>query len=395
LLMVLADGVLVAATPNAIGQYVLQYFVVWRVWSDMHYWLNLTCADDSLQKLYLVWQMCLMVGMAVTARDAMDETGATFAVFYIVSRFSLILMYTLLDWCDTRFRHMLIYYRVCIGLSVIVWLVSAFMTPMVRTILWSCSFVFDMLAFSPAMLSFQKRWLKNDKYVFSVHFEHHTERLGTFVIIVLGEAVFALLYRNDTSMLDLRYMKAALGLVLAFSFHWLYFHVDGGDYVHALKRGGITGLLWSNMHMPLTCAIAAMGGSLKELVSDRSVTFSHDSHEEAEDSVKPLIWIFCISSAFVMAFLAIIGMLHLSSDKPGDVRLAKHVRITIRYLMALLWVVMPLFGMGALGVVVSVTLTSSLVTLLEAWGRVKRRVHPPNRIWRSKTFHPSLTTKPQ
>lgn len=416
-LIILADGVLIQATWKALGQYVLLFVVVFRIWSDMHYWLNITSADDTLQLMHFIWKMVLMVGLSVTAKDALEASGGLFALFYFFSRITLVLMYTLLDWNDPRFRCILTYYRIIVTTSAVVWLVSSFLSPVPRTILWCVSFIIDSAAFSFALLACRQKWLPSDDYALAIHHEHHIERLGTFVIIVLGETVLALFYRNNSSSLDLRYFKAALGLSITFNLYWIYFRVDGGlRYVHALKRHGMAGLLWSNFHLPLTATIAAMGGSMKELVADRSQSWllsphgseSHGSvHAAAENSHgteltedlpvhAPVIWIFCVSCALTLAIMAFMGTLHKSLDEKGETRISKNFRIASRVAMAVIWILVPLTGLGSLGVLVFLAVSVLPVTFLEAWGRVKKKrkhVAGHQHIWRSHTYRQKVAGK--
>jgi low temperature requirement protein LtrA len=78
----------------------------------------------------------------------------------------------------------------------------------------------------------------------AVNIEHKTERTNAFVTLVFGYSVVAIIYQNAASFgLNAFFGKAALGLVQAFCFNWLYFELDGADlYQHAIRRNVTSGI---------------------------------------------------------------------------------------------------------------------------------------------------------
>lgn len=78
----------------------------------------------------------------------------------------------------------------------------------------------------------------------AMNIEHKTERTNAFVTLVLGYSVVAIIYQNAASFgLNAFFGKAALGLVQAFCFNWLYFELDGADlYQHAIRRNAASGI---------------------------------------------------------------------------------------------------------------------------------------------------------
>jgi len=73
--------------------------------------------------------------------------------------------------------------------------------------------------------------------------EHKVERTNAFVTLVLGYSVVAIIYQNSASFgLNAFFGKAALGLVQAFCFNWIYFELDGADlFAHAIRRNVTSG----------------------------------------------------------------------------------------------------------------------------------------------------------
>jgi low temperature requirement protein LtrA len=72
----------------------------------------------------------------------------------------------------------------------------------------------------------------------AVNIEHKVERTNAFVTLVFGYSVVAIIYQSSADFgLNAFYGKAALGLVQAFCFNWVYFELDGADlFAHAIRR---------------------------------------------------------------------------------------------------------------------------------------------------------------
>jgi len=72
----------------------------------------------------------------------------------------------------------------------------------------------------------------------AVNIEHKVERTNAFVTLVFGYSVVAIIYQSSADFgLNAFYGKAALGLVQAFCFNWIYFELDGADlFAHAIRR---------------------------------------------------------------------------------------------------------------------------------------------------------------
>ena len=80
-----------------------------------------------------------------------------------------------------------------------------------------------------------------------MNIEHKVERTNAFVTLVFGYSVVAIIYQNAASFgLNAFFGKAAMGLLQAFCFNWIYFELDGADlFEHAIRRHVKAGKLWS------------------------------------------------------------------------------------------------------------------------------------------------------
>jgi low temperature requirement protein LtrA len=131
------------------------------------------------------------------------------------------------------------------------------------------------------------------------NFEHLPERFGLFVIIVLGEAIVAVV--NGVAETQWQLMSvtfAVLGFCIAFSLWWIYFENVGGT---ALQMAGTTGQvkvlqIWLYTHLPLVLGIAVAGVRVKHLILSNPMTGLADSDR----------WLLCGSLALCFTALAVL-----------------------------------------------------------------------------------------
>jgi hypothetical protein len=104
--------------------------------------------------------------------------------------------------------------------------------------------------FGPAMLVAIERgpkWLgpklstwarKTYDFIPGANIEHKIERTNAFVALVFGYSVIALLYQSAVEFpLNTFFGKAALFLIIAFVYNWIYFEIDTFNmHTHAIRR---------------------------------------------------------------------------------------------------------------------------------------------------------------
>lgn len=164
----------------------------------------------------------------------------------------------------------------------------------------------------------------------AINIEHMADRLGSFVIITLGECVISILYISWSPSLNRQAGKAVLGLLLAYSLHWLYFDVEASrQYKHALRRHVLTGLLFNFLHLPLCASINIVGDTMNVLVQTLdfpgSEYIARDPGAPSPPTEIPngIDWLFCSSLAVAVFCLATIGLSHQSMDKVDLMKIHK------------------------------------------------------------------------
>jgi low temperature requirement protein LtrA len=176
-----------------------------------------------------------------------------------------------------------------------VWIISAFIPPPFRFVLWAVGLVIDFATpITAGRLHSQ----------FAPHVSHLPERMGLFIIIVLGESVLEVVAGvQKWGEFDIYSMSIlGLGLSIPFSLWWLYFDNVDGAPIRALREKGRIGIysLWLIGHFPLVVAITSVGVGLGYITSKANgLALSYFEQ-----------WLLCGSVALSLGAQ---GVLHLSS----------------------------------------------------------------------------------
>ena len=264
----LAHEIELDPSPRGVGNFILLFALLWRIWYDMHLWINITASEDILHRLYLLWEMILTIGMASSCDKAFESTGPMLAIFYFISRCSRALMYLLMGANDVRFLTQVvwsvtftifaslfmfasIFVPVGSGLQYALWWITVSLGKSNLETNLLCHSIDLIFSFSIVhilrRLPVKTRFFlfRRPKYLTALNIEHMSERMGLFIIIVLGEGVAAILFSRTDVALDFRYAKAVFGLLLGYSLHWIYFLVDGSRlFLHAVRRHILSAQMW-------------------------------------------------------------------------------------------------------------------------------------------------------
>jgi low temperature requirement protein LtrA len=185
--------------------------------------------------------------------DALGDTYSMLISFYLAARLFMGGYYFTLAWVIPMVRAMML---VHVGLTIIpaaMWIASIYIDmPQRLAIIWvaifielcGAMFVVLIVRGSKAISKPLGEWVDRVfEFYPAVNIEHKVERTNAFVTLVFGYSVVAIIYQNAASFgLNAFFGKAALGLVQAFIFNWIYFELDGADlYSHAIRRNVTAG----------------------------------------------------------------------------------------------------------------------------------------------------------
>ena len=236
-------------------------------------------------------QMLALAALAVNVHHGLSTTSVGFALAYAASRVLLILEYLWAGWNIPEARPLTNRYAAGFSAGAFLWLISVFVPLPFRLELWAVGLLIDFI--TPISLG---------KLLFKMppHPEHLPERFGLFTIIVLGEAVVAVV--NGISGIDwnmTNILVAVLGFVTKFSLWWIYFENVEGSALETAKKSGRTLILqvWLYVHLPLVIGLAAAGVGVEHFIKSTAKHAVLSSPER---------WLICGAVALCYVSLAVL-----------------------------------------------------------------------------------------
>ncbi len=244
--------------------FVFLFVPVWWAWIGTTFYANRFDSDDIKHRLLTGLQMLAVAALAVNIHHGLGETSPGFAIAYAVTRFTLVLEYLRVIKHIPQARGLAKYYCVGFSIAAVLWLISAFVPIPIRFVLWVLGLAVDFITGISA---------KRFQVALLPHPEHLPERFGLFTIIVLGEAIIAVVNGVSEQQWDVQSaICAVFGFVIAFSLWWVYFENVSGSILSAnvdRKVGLIQ--VWLYGHLPLVIGLATTGvGVEKVIMSDVS-----------------------------------------------------------------------------------------------------------------------------
>lgn len=270
--------------------YVLLFVPIWWSWVGATFYATRFDTDDLGHRLLTLLQMVTVAVLAVNVHHGLEKSSAGFALSYVAVRSILIVQYLIAGYHVVAARKLTTWYASGFSVAVAIWLVSVFVPVPWRFGLWILGFVVD---FGTPLTA--------GKLVAKVppSFSHVPERLGLFTIIVLGEAVIAVV--RGVAQLEWGIGSAAvalLGMLIAFSLWWIYFDSVDGSPLQAMKVGNmVIGLTWLYSHLPLAIGIAATGVGVEHMIVFSKTATALPAAER---------WLICGAVAICLIALAVI-----------------------------------------------------------------------------------------
>jgi low temperature requirement protein LtrA len=240
--------------------FVFLFVPVWWSWIGTTFYANRFDSDDLIRRILMALQMLTVAALAVNIHHALDDSSAGFAIAYAASRFLLVLEYLWAGWHIPIARGLTQRYTLGFGIGALLWLISAFVPMPMRFSLWVAGLVIDFVTPLSAQAALKQ---------LPLHLEHLPERFGLFTIIVLGEAILAVV--NGVSEVKWGFastVSAITGFVTAFSLWWVYFENISGSVLETAQtsRQFQALYLWLYIHLPLVIGLAATGVGVEHAI---------------------------------------------------------------------------------------------------------------------------------
>lgn len=280
----------------------------------MTWFVNRVSAGDAVQRGLTLAQMLAIGAMAVTVPKALEEGTSYFALAYAVVRILLIVMYIRAAVSAERLRPLARIYVLGFSLGAAIWVVSAFVDPPLRYMLWGVGLVVDFWA------PHNRRALG---YAFQIgtNGEHLTERFGLFTIIVIGESIAKVAGSLVGEQPELSWIAyGAMALVIIGCLWWIYFDDVAGAEIEPTTASVFA---WVYTHVPLTLGLLGVAVGLTKV-------FHGDPLDPLDGKYA---WLIGTSAALALASTAVIERVTRRSDSRLDRQRRMVVRIAAAVLM--------------------------------------------------------------
>lgn len=248
-------------TFGELMRYAFLLLVIWWAWHGYAVYATRFDTDDAPQRAATFLQMIAVIFMAANAEAGLDSvSSAGFAAAYAVMRLVLVAQY-LRAARQPGARRLAMDYAMGFGMAAVVWLCSSLAPPPWRYALWGVALALDL---GTAIVA-SRHTLSRPP-----HAAHLPERFGLFTLILLGEAIVAVM-KGVQAQPDWTWPAAATalsGITLVCGFWWGYFEgAAAASHRHVTCRADCRSLeLWSWAHLPLFLGVALAGVGVEHAV---------------------------------------------------------------------------------------------------------------------------------
>jgi low temperature requirement protein LtrA len=166
------------------GRYALLLLIVWWAWHGYALYATRFDTDDWVERAATLLQMIAVIFMAANAEQGLDsESSAGFAAAYAVMRFILVARYLLAARRGAP-RALTNDHAVGFGAAAVIWLASSLAPVWWRYPCWTVALAIDL---GTAIVA------SRHSVAMPPHATHLPERFGLFTLILLGEAMVAIM----------------------------------------------------------------------------------------------------------------------------------------------------------------------------------------------------------
>ncbi|MEO1445884.1 MAG: low temperature requirement protein A [Cyanobacteria bacterium J06635_11] len=216
------------------------FIPVWWLWIDFSYYADQFDVDRGLYRLAFFGVMFGVVVMSLTISEALSGGSANFATAYAALRLVIIVLYMQAWRFVPAARELTARYITSFSIAFFFWLFSIAALPPLRFVLWAIALLIEISNGPITHLTI--RFVPQQE-------SHMDERFGLFVIIVLGEAIIAVVSGvADTAWEWQSVLTASGGFAIAISLWWMYFERSDETVINQALRGGKKALFYSYIY---------------------------------------------------------------------------------------------------------------------------------------------------
>jgi low temperature requirement protein LtrA len=241
-----------------VGWFVFLFYAVWSSWINGTLYYDLHGTNDVSVRVFTFTQMLAVAVMGAFIGDVPGAGSKGFALAYAANTFILVILWFRTGLHDPHHRSASIPYSTAYLLAAVLFVVSAGVGEPARYWLWALALVIEVLGYMIGMHLWTPPTSQQGDATIATT-PSLIERLGTFVIIVLGEVIVGAV--NGMGQISpLVWDEIVIGMqgvLVAIGLWWIYF-----DLVSHREPVSTRTQLWLYLHLPLVIAIAAGGAGV-------------------------------------------------------------------------------------------------------------------------------------
>lgn len=237
---------------------------VWWSWAGHTIFATRFGRDDNFQRGMTILQMLASAALAVQLPGALGPGSAGFVAAYVATRATLMVLYVRARSQYPEANRLTGLYLAGYSVGAALWLMSIAFDSPTRYLLWAVGTGIEFATFILARKVARQ---------FPVHTFHLPERMGLFTIIVLGEAILAIIIGvGDVNWNPPAVVAAIVGFAIATSIWWNYFgYVDRAVLECTLGNGQA----YMFLHLPMLIGLIAIRVGIEHSIGDiNSAVFS-------------------------------------------------------------------------------------------------------------------------
>jgi low temperature requirement protein LtrA len=253
-----------AADPTwaGVGWFAFLFYAVWTSWINGTFYYDLHGTNDISVRVFTFAQMLTVAVMAVFAGDVPGHGAAGFAIAYGLNSLLLAIIWFRTGLHDPSHRSASNPYSAAYLLGGALFISSAAVGEPAAYLMWGVALLVESLGYVYSTNRWQPPETQQGEATISAT-PSLIERMGLFVIIVLGEVIVdAIDGMADINPLEVDgVIIGLLGVLVAIGLWWIYFDlVSHNAPVSRLTQ------TWLYLHFPLLIAVAAGGAGVLNTV---------------------------------------------------------------------------------------------------------------------------------
>jgi low temperature requirement protein LtrA len=246
------------ASWAGVGWFVFLFYAVWSSWLNGTLYYDLHTSNDVSVRIFTFAQMLAVAVMAVFIGQVPGDGTSGFALAYAANTLILVVLWFRTGLHDPSHRPGSVPYSMGYLVSTVLFGVSAALDGPVVYWLWAVALASQVIGWVIGMHRWTPPETQRGEAIITTT-PSLVERMGLFVIIVLGEVIVgAVNGMADLHPLDTHgIVVGLLGVVVAIGLWWIYF-----DLISHRPPVPKRTQVWLNLHFPLVVAIAAGGAGV-------------------------------------------------------------------------------------------------------------------------------------